>query len=154
MIFIFRRGRFTTLSMIPMSRLLLNHQSKLKVAQLCIFSLTRYSQVSLESFSPFFANLFAFCFALAVIYVQELFEFSLDSLLGTNCQRWMDDFREVVIGGEKVMIQGHGSIDTILDMVANSIGALAICIVGFIFLKKAKMVSIPGWLRLQRQGKH
>ena len=102
-----------------------------------------------RTFSPFFVALFAFCFALAVGYVWELFEFSLDSLFGTNCQRWMDDFKEVIIDGEKVMVQnwgqGHGLIDTMMDMVVNSIGALSICIVGFIFLKKGKN-GVNSWL--------
>jgi len=39
------------------------------------------------SLSPFFVSLFAFCFALAIGALWEVYEYSFDSILGLNMQK-------------------------------------------------------------------
>ena len=68
---------------------------------------------------PFLIVLFSFCFALALGSIWEIFEFAMDSLFGLNMQK-------------------SGLLDTMGDLIANSIGALIISIFGFFYLKNKK----------------
>jgi hypothetical protein len=68
---------------------------------------------------PFLIVLFSFCFALALGSIWEIFEFSMDSLFGLNMQK-------------------SGLLDTMGDLIANSIGALIISLFGFVYLKNKK----------------
>lgn len=98
--------------------------------------------------SPFFVAVFSFCFALAIGYIWELFEFSMDSIFATNMQRWQDGFSTVAAGGEEQLVaaygQGNGLIDTMGDMIVNLVGAALISALGYVWLKKKskKMDSI------------
>ncbi|MGM5482155.1 MAG: hypothetical protein ACQESF_01715 [Nanobdellota archaeon] len=69
--------------------------------------------------SPFIIALFSFSFALAIGAVWEIFEFSVDNLLGTNMQK-------------------SGLDDTMHDLIVDSIGALLTSFLGYVYIKSGK----------------
>jgi hypothetical protein len=64
-----------------------------------------------------FVSIFAFAFAVMLGAVWEIFEFSMDSLFGFSMQK-------------------NGLVDTMWDLIVDSIGALAIAILGFFYIKR------------------
>jgi len=69
--------------------------------------------------SPFLVSIFAFCFALAIGAIWEIFEFSADQILGTSMQK-------------------SGLIDTMWDLIIDAGGALITSIMGYLYLKGTK----------------
>jgi len=90
------------------------------------------------------ATLFALCFAMAAGKVWEIYEFILDSLLGTNTQRWADNYGVPFVGQEALM-------DTMLDMILNSSGAILIVIWGY---HRIKRNGWPESLRITKAEKN
>lgn len=93
--------------------------------------------------SPIFIALFAFCFAVMIGVVWEIFEFSADRLLGLNMQK----FR---LEGE------DGLVDTMTDLIVDSIGALIVSSVGYIYMKDEKKllkkkVKLEEWFKNQSE---
>jgi uncharacterized membrane protein YjdF len=84
--------------------------------------------------SPVFVALFAFCFALSLGVIWEVFEFSLDYFLNTNTQRYALHSGVPLIGQAALL-------DTMKDLIVDAIGAFAMSVIGFISLKYKK-----GWL--------
>ncbi len=66
--------------------------------------------------SPILIALFSFCFALAIGATWEIYEFAVDSFFGFNMQK-------------------SGLIDTMWDLIVNSIGGLIAAIVGYFYVK-------------------
>lgn len=93
--------------------------------------------------SPFFIVLFSFCFALAIEYIWELGEYSVDRLIGANMQRWQDSIVGYDENGNAVhsVLWGSGLSDSMQDMAVNVLGAFAVCVFTFIVLVKK-----PQWL--------
>lgn len=77
--------------------------------------------------SPRFVILFAFCFALTMGVFWEFFEFGADRIFGYNMQK----FR---MPGE------DGLVDTMCDLIVDTIGAIIACIGGHIYIKRKKDV--------------
>ena len=75
--------------------------------------------------SPIFVVIFAFCFALTMGVFWEFFEFGADRLLGFNMQK----FR---------MPGQDGLVDTMEDLIVDTIGAIIACIGGWIYMKQKK----------------
>lgn len=91
---------------------------------------------TLMSLSPFFVSLFAFCFALAIGAIWEIYEFSLDGLMGFNMQK------HTLADGTPLV--GHAALsDTMKDIIIDAIGALTASIIGYVSLKKNKKWLIP-----------
>ena len=93
--------------------------------------------------SPFFIVLFAFCFAITIGVFWEVVEFSSDRLLGLNMQK----FR---LPGE------DGLVDTMIDLIVDSIGAAIVAIIGYIYMNDKnkllkKKVNMGDWLKKQRE---
>ena len=83
--------------------------------------------------SPFFVALFAFCFAVAIGAVWEIYEYAMDGLFGMNMQKFITAQGEVLIG--------HAAVsDTMKDIIVDCLGALAAAIAGYFSLKSGK-----GW---------
>lgn len=82
--------------------------------------------------SPFFVAFFAFAFALSVGVIWELFEFAMDSIFGSNMQRYIPPDALVQ---EVEPVQGYGLIDSMWDLLLSSISALIISILGYLVLK-------------------
>lgn len=79
--------------------------------------------------SPVFVTLFAFCFALAAGTVWEIYEFLADGILGTNMQKFITADGTVLIGRDAVA-------DTMEDLIVDAVSSLAVCIVGYLSLRK------------------
>ena len=84
--------------------------------------------------SPLFVALFAFCFALSLGVIWEVYEFAIDNLLNTNSQKYALEYGEMLVGKAALT-------DTMKDLIVDAIGAFAIAAVGFVSLKYKK-----GWL--------
>ena len=52
--------------------------------------------------SPFFVALFAFCFAVSIGALWEIYEFSFDGILGLNMQKFVTAQGDVLIGHEAI----------------------------------------------------
>ena len=103
-----------------------------------LVSLLNKSEAVTFSLSPVFVALFAFCFALALGVLWEIYEFTVDFLLNTNMQKYALESGEPLVGQAAL-------VDTMKDLIVDAAGAFVISVVGFISLKHNK-----GWLdRLQ-----
>lgn len=78
-----------------------------------LFSLYRSQKLDMR---PALLCFFAFCFALALGALWEIFEFSMDSIFGFNMQK-------------------NGLTDTMWDMIVNTIGALVVAVSGYLYIK-------------------
>ncbi|MDD4878494.1 MAG: hypothetical protein PHO02_05665 [Candidatus Nanoarchaeia archaeon] len=65
--------------------------------------------------SPKFIALFAFCFALAIGALWEIFEFSMDSFFRLNMQK-------------------SGLVDTMWDLIVDAASALVVCTIGYFYM--------------------
>lgn len=84
--------------------------------------------------SPAFVAVFAFCFAITVDVVWEIYEFAADGLLMMNMQKHSLENGQALIGRAAL-------VDTMTDLIVDSIGAAAISFVGYVSLKFKK-----GWV--------
>lgn len=66
--------------------------------------------------SPFFLSFFALSFSMAVGVVWEIYEYAADSLFGFNMQR-------------------TGLDDTMADLIVNTVGALVVSIVAYLWIQ-------------------
>ena len=84
--------------------------------------------------SPIFVVIFAFCFAVTLGAIWEFYEFFADGVLGTNMQKFAFENGEKMIGRNALM-------DTMKDLIVDSIGAFVASGIGYISLKYKK-----GWV--------
>ena len=92
-----------------------------------IFILNERPDISLD-IKPNFMAIFAFTFAVSLGVVWEIFEFFMDQLFNMN-------------------MQGSGLVDTMWDLIVDSIGALAISVLGAIYYKRMNHESfLEKWL--------
>lgn len=83
--------------------------------------------------SPFFVALFAFCFALAVGALWEVYEFTFDALLGLNMQKHTTEFGVALVGIEALW-------DTMWDIIIDAGAALMVSTIGFFAIRtKSKL---------------
>lgn len=83
--------------------------------------------------SPGFVALFAFCFAVTLGTLWEIYEYSFDGLLGMNMQKFRTS--------DGVVLSGHAAlVDTMKDIIVDSIGALVASAAGYFSLRKNR-----GW---------
>jgi len=80
-------------------------------------------------YNKVFIVMFAFCFAKALGALWEISEFFTDTLLGANTQRWADAYGEPFVGQAALF-------DTMKDMIANTLGAILVCVWGGLYLRK------------------
>lgn len=83
---------------------------------------------------PRFMTLFAFLFAVTVGTLWEIFEFSMDRIVGTTMQKPM-------------LGDPSGLTDTMWDMIVNALGALAISGLGGWYMKRRERSFIEAWIR-------
>ena len=81
-----------------------------------VYILNREGRVAIK-LSPFFVAVFAFCFALAMGTLWEIIEFSLDSWFGLNMQK-------------------SGLEDTMWDLIVDTMGALLVSYIGYLYMHK------------------
>jgi len=68
---------------------------------------------------PIWIAIFAFCFAVAIGAVWEIFEFAMDQFFGLNMQK-------------------SGLIDTMWDLIVDSIGAMLTSFIGYFYVRGKK----------------
>lgn len=84
--------------------------------------------------SPAFIVLFAFCFAVMLGVLWEIYEFAFDGFLGLNMQKFK------LADGTKMV--GRDALEnTMKDLIVNTIGALFMSVMGYISLNYKK-----GWI--------
>ena len=84
--------------------------------------------------APGFVALFAFMFAVSVGAIWEIFEFTMDSLVGTNMQKPM-------LGDES------GLTDTMFDLIVDTLGAMVIALIGYAYMKQNTRSFIENWIQ-------
>lgn len=83
---------------------------------------------------PGFVAFFAFMFAVGTGALWEIFEFTMDTVLGMNMQK-------PTIGDPS------GLTDTMFDLIADAVGALIMCVFGYYQLKKpGRMSFLEEWI--------
>ena len=102
--------------------------------------------------------LFAFLFSLAVGYLWEVFEYSVDSLMpgGYNNQRWQNGIVGQLENGnwEVTEPRGSGLIDTMSDLICNFVGTLCFLVpVLVLFVKKPSRAGLFALERRQKRTK-
>ena len=91
---------------------------------------------TLMRLSPFFVSLFAFCFAVTIGAIWEIYEFTMDGLMGFNMQKHST--------ANGIPLEGHLALaDTMKDIIIDAIGAFAASLMGYIGLKQNKKWMIP-----------
>ena len=84
--------------------------------------------------TPLFVAFFAFCFAITLGVVWEVYEYVFDGLLGLNMQKFLLESGEALVGRNAV-------VDTMHDLIVDSAGAFIMCTIGYVSLKYKK-----GWV--------
>ncbi len=84
--------------------------------------------------SPAFVAVFAFCFAITVDVIWEIYEFVADGLLTMNMQKHSLENGLPLLGREALG-------DTMTDLIVDAVGAAFISLVGYVSLKFKK-----GWV--------
>lgn len=83
------------------------------------------------SLSPFFVAVFAFCFALAIGSLWEVYEFTFDSILGLNMQKHTTEAGVALVGVQALS-------DTMKDIIVDAASALVVAIIGYVSEKKSR----------------
>ncbi|MBR5491385.1 MAG: DUF2238 domain-containing protein [Oscillospiraceae bacterium] len=117
-----------------------------------------------EEAKPAAAIIFALCFSIAISAVWEFVEYGADLFLGMDMQDdtlvncinsymlgaekgvtgSIDNIYSVTVNGKPLPVNGYidiGLHDTMLDMIVESLGAIAICILLFIDKAKHKLIK-------------
>ncbi len=92
-----------------------------------VFILNRHRKTSVV-LSPTFLSLFAFCFAQAIGVLWEIFEFAMDNMFGMNMQK-------------------SGLVDTMWDLIVNTVGAAVVAVAGYFYVRGAKYPLFDRLLR-------
>ncbi|MFH1801525.1 MAG: hypothetical protein ABH804_01690 [archaeon] len=99
--------------------------------------------------SPAVIAFFTFCFALALGALWEIFEYYMDNFFALNMQKARN--LELVYGYFDTRI---GVIDTMRDLILDSIGAFIVSICGYIYLKKGEIFLFEKLVRrFERENK-
>lgn len=95
--------------------------------------LNKQEEVHVE-LSPIFVALFAFGFAISLGVIWEIYEFACDGIIGSNMQKFALENGTNLVGRVALL-------DTMEDLIVDGLGALSMCIIGYISLKYKK-----GWI--------
>lgn len=89
--------------------------------------LNKHEKVSVK-LSPLFVAIFAFCFAITLDVMWEIYEFTFDGLLGVNMQKYALEDGTQLIGRAAI-------IDTMEDLIVDSLGAFVIAVIRIHIIK-------------------
>ncbi len=103
------------------------------VGFLLVYLLNENKRVDMHM-TPGFISMFAFLFAVTIGTLWEIFEFSMDRLLGVNMQKPM-------------LGDPSGLTDTMWDMIVNAVGAFFISFAGWRYLKRKRAFFVKDWIR-------
>lgn len=82
---------------------------------------------------PSFVAMFAFAFALAIGNLWEIFEFAMDRAFGLTMQK--------ATPGDP-----SGLTDTMWDLVVNAVGAAAVSVAGWAYVRRARRRHVDTWV--------
>ncbi len=105
---------------------------------LLVYVLNQNARIDLHM-QPGFVVFFAYCFAVAVGTVWEIFEFAMDSLFGMNMQKAM-------------LGDPSGLTDTMWDLIVNSLGALVVSAAGYVYMKRRVKSFVERWIQRFIEG--
>jgi uncharacterized membrane protein YjdF len=95
-----------------------------------IYSLNEQQKVKVN-LSPLFVAVFAFCFALTIGALWEIYEFTCDGLFGVNSQKYLLKTNEPLIGRAALM-------DTMKDMIVDAVAAFFVSVGYYVASRKQK----------------
>lgn len=78
--------------------------------------------------SPLFVALFAFCFALTIGALWEIWEFAFDSMLGLNMQKFALETGELLVGQEALA-------DTMTDLIVDAVAGFVVSAICYVALR-------------------
>lgn len=96
--------------------------------------------------NPFFVSFFAFCFAVTMGVLWEIYEFTFDHLLSLNMQKFALSDGTPLVGRAALA-------DTMMDLIVDTLSALVICVIGFFHIKKQRIYRINLIRAHQRNNK-
>lgn len=105
---------------------------------LLVYVLNENPRVDLHM-RPGFISFFAFCFAVAIGAIWEIFEFAMDSLAGMNMQKPMFD-------------DPSGLTDTMWDLIVDTLGALFVAVLGYLYMKRGVQSIARRWIQRFIEG--
>jgi len=94
------------------------------------------SEKSELKLNPFYVALFSFTFAIAIGALWEIAEYLMDWFFQTTMQCWNEDATTYLTGNPAY--QNVALIDTMEDLIVDTIGALSVSVVGYFYLSKGK----------------
>ena len=94
------------------------------------------SEKVLFHLSPLFVSLFAFCFAITIGTLWEIYEYTFDGLLGLNMQKFITPDGTVLVGHAAI-------VDTMEDLMIDAFGGLVASVIGYFSLKHNKSWLVP-----------
>lgn len=116
---------------LPFWDTLIHALSSLLLVALVLSSLGRPRRSEGVGLGPALAALFAFCLALSVGVLWEIFEYGVDSLFGSNMLKW------ATRGG--LPLSGMAAIeDTMGDLVTNAAASAVAALAGYGFMRRGR----------------
>src|SRR5690606_31223463 len=100
---------------------------------LLVYVLNETPRIDLHM-QPGFVAFFAFCFAVTVGAIWEIFECAMEQGVGMNMQKPMLD-------------DPSGLTDTIWDLIVDTFGALAISVIGYLYMKHRVESMVERWIQ-------
>ncbi|MBQ9210674.1 MAG: hypothetical protein IJ153_11115 [Clostridia bacterium] len=79
--------------------------------------------------SPIFVSIFAFCFALAAGSIWEIYEYTIDGVMGLNMQKYLLADKTIKIGRDALQ-------DTMKDIIIDTAASLLAAVLGYLSIKK------------------
>jgi uncharacterized membrane protein YjdF len=106
--------------------------SMIAILGFSIVNSINYSKKHSMNIDPVLVALFAICFAITIGVLWEIVEYGVDGTFGTNMQRYADLYTSVDFVGRRALM------DTMKDLMLDTIGASVIAIIGFISIRHQK----------------
>jgi len=100
---------------------------------LLVFVLNSNPRIHLQM-RPGFVAIFAFCFAVTIGALWEIFEFAMDGFFGATMQKPMFG-------------DPSGLTDTMWDLIVDAVGALLVTIYGYRSIRDERAFFVRGWIR-------
>ena len=100
-----------------------------------IISILNDKEIFHLNLTPFFIAFFAFCFAIMLGTIWEIYEYSSDGILKTNMQKFKLENGYEMVGRNALK-------DTMDDLIVDGIGAFVASTIGYLSLKNQ-----PAWIK-------
>ena len=99
---------------------------------LLVYVLNENPRIDLK-LRPAFVAIFAFCFAMTIGVLWEIFEFGMDRLFGMSMQKPMFG-------------DASGLTDTMWDLIVNTLGAAVVSAGGYLYVKQGSRSFVENWV--------